>query len=689
MSRGREGVIMAGAAGFLALLGYALWSSNPNAPGTPQPVSVAPEPADARAEPARGAEPPETAVETRPADLSPPGARAPRPAGAAQGLATASGPHRAADAPAVGRGAAPAPARPPSVRAPEGPGAPASLGRGSPRLPDDDIFVGRLDPGAETGLRRGPPAPGPPTASGAPPGFGAPAPPDAGPGGALNVAPRAGVEDDPVAGAEIGGGLSRQSPRPPSGLGLPSGFGAAPLPPGGPGLARRPVEEARPALEPTPVLTENEPTPGPVLPAEGAPAPAPSPAAPAGPVAYRGAPEIDILRVEPDGSTVIAGRARPGREVDIVLGDRVVASARADASGQWVAVLAIPLTDAAQELRVRMLAEAAPAVPEGGPSAERGEPSASDLETAAPGLPEPVRAGAPGPLPRVAVGEAAPRRGTPPVRGAAIRPPTAILEAPRVEGSPVRPARPEAPRIAAIPRSSAPEPAPRSGPAVPSSTVPAVATGSSPHPSALPPAAPPVGRFEAPAIAKRGWDIVKPAPERLPSLPLGPYFAIITVRPDADLASPEALMPARRRSDPGARPEPPAALSAAKRRKPRIAEAEVDAGASAQPEPALDPPLTLVTRIDGPSPPRIRPERPATDPTLGGRPVFGRAGALARPPSSTALAGGRPRLVPPIKTAPPGAFPPAADRGPEIALAGDDAVPPAGPPAPPFAAPPV
>jgi nucleoid-associated protein YgaU len=55
-------------------------------------------------------------------------------------------------------------------------------------------------------------------------------------------------------------------------------------------------------------------------------------------------PAFDILRVEKDGSTVIAGRADPGAKVEIVDGDKVIASANADVAGDFAAVLDNPLT---------------------------------------------------------------------------------------------------------------------------------------------------------------------------------------------------------------------------------------------------------------------------------------------------------------------------------------------------------
>jgi len=54
-------------------------------------------------------------------------------------------------------------------------------------------------------------------------------------------------------------------------------------------------------------------------------------------------PTFDIVRVERDGSTVVAGRALPGTKVEILANGEVVGTATADANGEWVAVLAEPL----------------------------------------------------------------------------------------------------------------------------------------------------------------------------------------------------------------------------------------------------------------------------------------------------------------------------------------------------------
>ena len=54
-------------------------------------------------------------------------------------------------------------------------------------------------------------------------------------------------------------------------------------------------------------------------------------------------PTFDVLRVEPDGSTVIAGHAAPGSTVEVSAGDTVIASTTAGTSGDFAIVLENPL----------------------------------------------------------------------------------------------------------------------------------------------------------------------------------------------------------------------------------------------------------------------------------------------------------------------------------------------------------
>ncbi len=61
-------------------------------------------------------------------------------------------------------------------------------------------------------------------------------------------------------------------------------------------------------------------------------------------------PSFDIVRVNPEGNAVIAGRAAPGAEVTVLDGDRVVGKVTADARGEWVLVPDKPLAPGSRRL---------------------------------------------------------------------------------------------------------------------------------------------------------------------------------------------------------------------------------------------------------------------------------------------------------------------------------------------------
>ncbi|MDI7861112.1 Ig-like domain-containing protein [Rhizobiaceae bacterium n13] len=66
-------------------------------------------------------------------------------------------------------------------------------------------------------------------------------------------------------------------------------------------------------------------------------------------------PTFDVLRVEPDGSTVIAGSAEPGSRLDVVDGeDKVIATAEIGPSGDFAAVLSNPLAPGDHELVLKV-----------------------------------------------------------------------------------------------------------------------------------------------------------------------------------------------------------------------------------------------------------------------------------------------------------------------------------------------
>lgn len=64
-------------------------------------------------------------------------------------------------------------------------------------------------------------------------------------------------------------------------------------------------------------------------------------------------PSFDIVRVEPSGEAVIAGRATPGSVITVLDGDRVLGKVTADWRGQWVLVLDAPLRPGSHELSLQ------------------------------------------------------------------------------------------------------------------------------------------------------------------------------------------------------------------------------------------------------------------------------------------------------------------------------------------------
>lgn len=130
---------------------------------------------------------------------------------------------------------------------------------------------------------------------------------------------------------------------------------AAPEPPAASIAAPASTEAAGPAGRaevPAPAAPEAQPA----APASAAPAVMPEAAAPT----VR-APVFDLVRVEADGSAVIAGRAEPGTEVDVTVDGTTRATVRASPRGEFVALLQTEPSDTPQEIRL-VAREAAPEV---------------------------------------------------------------------------------------------------------------------------------------------------------------------------------------------------------------------------------------------------------------------------------------------------------------------------------------
>ncbi|WP_159593702.1 LysM peptidoglycan-binding domain-containing protein [Chelativorans xinjiangense] len=64
-------------------------------------------------------------------------------------------------------------------------------------------------------------------------------------------------------------------------------------------------------------------------------------------------PSFDVLRVEPDGSVVVAGRAAPGAEVEVLSGSTLLATTEAGPSGDFAAVLDQALTPGEHNIVLR------------------------------------------------------------------------------------------------------------------------------------------------------------------------------------------------------------------------------------------------------------------------------------------------------------------------------------------------
>jgi nucleoid-associated protein YgaU len=75
------------------------------------------------------------------------------------------------------------------------------------------------------------------------------------------------------------------------------------------------------------------------------------------------APSFDVVRVEPDGSAVIAGRAAPGAEVELRSGEEVIDRVRASRRGDWVAIPGKPLRPGDQQLSAVASQKGVPPVP--------------------------------------------------------------------------------------------------------------------------------------------------------------------------------------------------------------------------------------------------------------------------------------------------------------------------------------
>ena len=65
-------------------------------------------------------------------------------------------------------------------------------------------------------------------------------------------------------------------------------------------------------------------------------------------------PTFDIVRVDPRGTAVVAGRGAPGSEVVLMVGEDEIARVSIDNAGEWVMIVDRPLPAGSVELSLLM-----------------------------------------------------------------------------------------------------------------------------------------------------------------------------------------------------------------------------------------------------------------------------------------------------------------------------------------------
>jgi nucleoid-associated protein YgaU len=79
-----------------------------------------------------------------------------------------------------------------------------------------------------------------------------------------------------------------------------------------------------------------------------------APQAPAA-AAAPSAPSFDIVKVDPSGRAVVAGRAAPGSKVAVLDGDKKLGEVTADERGEWVVVPTAPMTPGERQLTLEAI----------------------------------------------------------------------------------------------------------------------------------------------------------------------------------------------------------------------------------------------------------------------------------------------------------------------------------------------
>ena len=209
-------------------------------------------------------------------------------------------------------------------------------------------------PGASSATPMGlfePPAPAAASASGGAPSLAADA-------SGRNVSAAVGASDSVLADEKAVGIASKEHPLTENGVGS-----AAPAAETPPAIATAPVQgtaaSVPSAMPTTPGVAGPDPKPNFIAlaaPGRGtgaSPSPEAAAADPARSLEAASGPSFDILRVEGNGSVVLAGKAAGGSQVEIVDGDRILGSTRAGPDGDFAFVLDDPLVPGSHQLTLR------------------------------------------------------------------------------------------------------------------------------------------------------------------------------------------------------------------------------------------------------------------------------------------------------------------------------------------------
>ncbi|MEX2517980.1 MAG: LysM peptidoglycan-binding domain-containing protein [Paracoccaceae bacterium] len=141
------------------------------------------------------------------------------------------------------------------------------------------------------------------------------------------------------------------------------------------GLAEAPLG---PSDAPADIAAKEEIAEAETSPPVAAPAAVDAPPPVAAPAETSAPPVLDLVRIERDGGGVVAGRAAPGAEIEIIVEGEVVGAARSGSDGAFVAMIQTEPGRGVQEMTARAAAPAPAAAPRAG-DAPAGNVAAADI----------------------------------------------------------------------------------------------------------------------------------------------------------------------------------------------------------------------------------------------------------------------------------------------------------------------